>query len=461
MQAPDSMDKDISRIQEALAFTPTASYSAPHDYPHAAPIFQPSPGLERPQVDTEFMRLYVHIPFCNYACSFCCYAKKVGAERKQMERYVEALKKELEWVPAGMPLNQLFVGGGTPTVLPPDLLDNLLGAIQDRMPYHGDGVHTVEASPESVTDEHLEVLKRHGVGRVSMGIQSLEDNVLESVRRGHAPDRALAACQRIMDAGLILNIDLMYGLPAQDEAVFHRDFKRVAEAGVHAVTAYNLRLNERTPVSRTLLPQERFDIAGLMRWRAFIRDTAEAFGFSQTRWHTFKRLDSIAARHEWKPTSGPGMRGYQFGMGMSARSSLGHSVYRNHRNIENYIARVEAGESPVEEVIHLDDQDLKTQFIARSLGDGKPLSLERYHSVFGNSLAADHGNAIERLRQGGLVSREGDALCLTESGKLLYDLVTLSFYPPQAKQWLLERLRAYQVSGAAPETAITRVQTNP
>lgn len=132
------------------------------------------------------------------------------------------------------------------------------------MPYAGDGVHTVEASPESVTDDHLEVLKRHGAGRVSMGIQSLEDDVLESVRRGHAPDLALAASQRIINAGLILNIDLMYGLPGQDQAVFRRDFERVAGAGAHAVTAYNLRLNERTPVSRALLPEERFDIARLI-----------------------------------------------------------------------------------------------------------------------------------------------------------------------------------------------------
>jgi len=437
----------LKRIARALEFTPTAAYSAPHDYPHAAPIFVPAPGLARERVDAEALRLYVHVPFCNYACSFCCYAKKVGVERDQMARYVRALAQELEWVAPGTPVSQFFIGGGTPTALPADLLADLLAAITARMPFHGDHVHTVEASPESVTDAHLDALRHYGVGRVSMGIQSLEDSVLDTVRRDHAAGLALESCARIVDAGLILNIDLMYGLPGQDVAGFRRDFERVAKAGVHAVTAYNLRLNERTVVARSIAPADRFDIARLMHWRASIRDIAAEFGYAQTRWHTFKRLDTAAARHQWLATAGADMKGYQFGIGMSARSTLGHSTYRNHAGMDAYMRRIEAGESPVEEVIHLDEQDLRTQFIARSLGDGRVLSLARYADTFGSELADDHGATLQRLLEGGLVQQDGDTIGLTESGKLLYDLVTLAFYPAKAKAWLLERLQSYQIDG--------------
>ncbi|WP_156774674.1 coproporphyrinogen-III oxidase family protein [Alkalilimnicola ehrlichii MLHE-1] len=444
MRRPD--EGTLARIAEALAFTPTAAYSAPHDYPHAANTFEPAPRLARERVDADVYRLYAHVPFCNYACSFCCYAKKVGVEREQMARYVATLKRELEWIPEGTPVNQFFIGGGTPTALPADLLDELLGAIAGRMPYHGDPVHTVEASPESISDAHLAVLQRHGVRRVSMGVQSLDDEVLDSVRRSHGPDLALETCRRIIDAGLILNIDLIYGLPGQTHAGFRRDFQRVADAGVHAVTAYNLRLNERTPVSRALSPGERFDIAGLMGWRAFVRDTAAEFGFSQTRWHTFKRLDTIAARHQWLPTAGADMRGHQFGIGMSARSSLGHNVYRNHHNLETYMARVRDGESPVQEVIRLGPQDLRTQFIARSLGDGQVLSKARYAEVFGNAIEADHGETLARLAAGGLLADTESSVSLTEDGRLLHDLVTLSFYPGPARQRLLQRLDTFQLT---------------
>jgi oxygen-independent coproporphyrinogen-3 oxidase len=447
---------DLQRIADALALTPTAAYSAPHDYPHAAPLFRPAPGEGRTRIDAESIRLYVHIPFCNYSCSFCCYAKKVGADAAQMKRYVMTLKKELEWVEPGTPVSQFFIGGGTPTALPAEMLDETLEAIRTRMPYLPGKVHTVEASPESISDEHLRILAANGVGRISMGIQSLQEDVLESVKRDHGRHVALDACHRIVDAGFILNVDLMYGLPDQTEASFYADFKTAAESGVHAVTAYNLRLNERTPVTRTLRPSERFDLERLMRWRAFVRDTAQEFGFAQTRWHTFKRIDSIASKHERLPTSGNDLKGYQLGIGMSARSSLGHSVYRNHGNITTYMGRIENGISPVEEVIHLSPDDLKTQFIARTLGDGNGLRLSDYASTFGNALDEDHGETVQRLLLGELLETDGEHLAMTESGKLVYDLVTLAFYPSQIKQWLLDRLKSYQLVGLEQVNIVTK-----
>ncbi len=439
----------LKRVARALSITPTAAYSAPHDYPHAAPLFQPAPLLERSRVEAEAMRLYIHVPFCNYACSFCCYTKKVGADAEQMQRYVRALKRELEWVAPGTPVSQFFMGGGTPTALPADQLNELLSAIRERMPYVPGKVHTVEASPESVTDTHLAVLAEHGVERISMGIQSMQDSVLGTIKRGHGKNLALDACRRIIDADFILNIDLMYGLPGQTETHFREDFRIAAENGVHAITAYNLRLNEKTPITRKLQDGERLDLERLMRWRAHIRDTAAEFGYTQTRWHTFKRLDGIANRHERLPTSGSDLKGYQLGIGVSARSSLNHSVYRNHSNLATYVDRIEKGNSPVEEVIHLSGDDLRTQFVARTLGDGRGMRLAAYEATFGNPLADDHGETMERLLAGGLLETDGEYLTMSEDGKLVYDLITLSFYPGKVKKWLLDRLKLYQIGLAA------------
>ena len=192
-----------------------------------------------------------------------------------------------------------------------------------------------------------------------MGIQSLQEDVLDTVKRDHGEELALETCRRVTNAGLIMNIDLMYGLPGQQHEDFADDFRQVAEQGVHAVTAYSLRLNERTSVQRTLQQNERFTLSRLMAWREFVRNTAAQHGFTQTRWHTFKRLDSIAARHERLPVSGQDLKGYQLGVGMSARSSLGHTLYRNHSKLNTYMERVEAGDSPVEEHIPLNVDDLK------------------------------------------------------------------------------------------------------
>ncbi|MEM1111210.1 MAG: coproporphyrinogen-III oxidase family protein [Pseudomonadota bacterium] len=442
---PQYSDLTLKRIARALESTPTAAYTAPHDYPHGAPIFQHSPRLERERVDSEVMRLYLHIPFCNYACSFCCYAKRVGVDRDRMARYVQAVKKELEWVRPGTRVNQFFMGGGTPTVLPADLLDELLAAIRQRMPYDHSGVHTVETSPESMTPEHLEVLLKRGVGRVSMGIQSLEDDVLDAVKRGHSQDLAVNTCRAVIEAGFIMNVDLMYGLPGQSHEDFARDFQRIAEVGVPAVTAYSLRLNEMTSVQNTLQTHERFDLQGLMAWRETVKDTAAQWGYTQTRWHTFKKLDSVAARHERLPIAGDDMSGNQLGVGMSARSSLGHTLYRNHSKMNTYQQRVEEGHSPVEEHIPLGPEDLRTQFIARSLGDGKGLDANEYTRVFGSEFDADFNEVVGQLGEAELLQRDGAIISMTETGKLIYDLVMLSFYPAHAKRWLRQRLEGYEL----------------
>jgi oxygen-independent coproporphyrinogen III oxidase len=434
---PDSATLDA--VTAALRSVPRAAYSVPHDYPSAAPAYLAAPMAERERPRSDQLRLYVHLPFCRYHCTFCYFAVRVGASESLMRRYVGAVVKELEWIEPETPLSQLFVGGGTPTAIPADLLDELLGAVFSRTTPHGRHVHTVETSPETISPEHIAVLKRHGIGRVSMGVQTLDTSVLGTVRRDQTTEGALAACDLLVASGLVLNVDLIYGLPGQTEETFLEDIATVAARGVPALTLYSLRTNERTPVTRTLQHAERFDLRRLMRWRGFVKHAAEALGYTQTRWHTFKRMDSIARSHERLPTHDRSMAGFQLGVGMSARSNLGHTLYRNHDRIEPYMERVESALSPVEQIFRMDDADRRTLFVARSLGDGRPLAHAAYASTFGRTLEADYGEVIERLVEGGLlVEREG-ALHLSDNGKLLYDLVTLAFYPERVRRWLTER----------------------
>jgi oxygen-independent coproporphyrinogen-3 oxidase len=429
----------LEGITEALRSVPRAAYSVPHDYPSSAPAYLSAPMREREHPTSDQLRLYVHVPFCRYHCTFCYFAVRVGASADVMRRYVRAVVKELEWIEPGTPLSQLFVGGGTPTALPPDLLDEMLGAVFARTTPYGKHVHTLETSPETISLEHIAVLKGHGIGRVSMGIQSLDPAVLDTVHREQTTTQALAACELLVGSGLIVNVDLIYGLPRQTEEIFWRDISAVAARGVPAFTLYSLRVNERTPVTRTLADQERFDIARLMRWRAFAAHCAGELGYTQTRWHTFKRLDSSARAHQRLPTADRSMAGFQLGVGMSARSTLGYMMYRNHDRLDPYMERVESGRSPVEQIFPLAEEDRKTQFVARSLGDGGSLDRGLYLETFGRRVEDDYGEIVDRLVQGGLVVDDGRRLSLTETGKLLHDLVNLAFYPEHARRWLAER----------------------
>jgi oxygen-independent coproporphyrinogen III oxidase len=428
----------VAAVEAALVDVPRAAYSVPHVYPSAAPAFVHAPEAQRPGFAGDQLRLYVHVPYCRYRCTFCHFAVRVGADPSDMAGYIGALERELEWIPPGTRLSQVFVGGGTPTALPPELLDRLLTAVFARTDRRDEGVHTVETSPETISPAHVDVLRRHGVGRISMGVQSLDEDVLHTVHRDQTAPGALDACALLAASGLVFNVDMIYGLPGQSAAGFRADLERLAALGVPSLTLYSLRLTERTPVGR-ILGDDRLDLAGLMAWRAFLHDVTAELGYTQTRWHTFKRLDTVAASHERLPCFDEQLSGFQLGVGMSARSHLGHTIYRNHDVLDVYVDRIGRGASPVEQTFTLAETDRMTQYVARSLGDGQPLSKPGYMATFGRDIDDDFAMVLARLHAAELVDDDGVSLSLTDRGRQVYDLVTLAFYPEHAQAWLRAR----------------------
>jgi oxygen-independent coproporphyrinogen-3 oxidase len=260
--------------------------------------------------------------------------------------------------------------------------------------------------------------------------------VLTNIQRRHDRKQSLAALDLLIGNGFTVNVDLIYGLPGQSERSLCEDFETLAARGVHSVTAYNLRVNERTPVVKAMREEDCLDLVRLVRWRAAVKRSADGMGFAQTRSHTFKRSDVLSVEEP------RGFEGNQLGVGLSARSRLGATIYRNHADLDVYIDRVKTGMSPVEEIFVLREEDRKIRFIAETLGDGQPLQRAAYERSFGRPLEDDFKEALRRLGDAGLVEEMEDRISLTEDGKLVYDLVMLAFYPRQTREWLAERQRA-------------------
>jgi oxygen-independent coproporphyrinogen III oxidase len=433
---------DVQRLAAALGPAARVAYAPPNIFPMSNPTFSRE-RRDRPRAPSgDRLSVYVHVPFCNYHCNFCFFATRVGTPRDEMERYVRAALRELEWLEPGFRLTQLYVGGGTPTVLPPDLLDTILAAVFDRV-HGGEEAHTVECSPESLTDEHVRVLREHGIGRVSMGIQSLSQPVLERIERAHDARQAIEACDRLVAAGLIVNVDLIYGLPGQEEDDFARDFETAAAHGIHSVTTYNLRVNERTPVARLVADDEQLELARLVRWRALVAHTASGLGFVQTRAHTFRREHGTTEAQQragrFQDVTG---YGEQFSIGLSARSRLRDVIYRNQRGFFPYIESVERGESPVQDVFPLGDDELKTRFLAKTLGDRLALERPEYEEQLGSSFDDDFGTTLQRLVDEGLLEDDARRVSMTATGRLVYDLVLLAFYPESTRKLIQDRQTA-------------------
>jgi oxygen-independent coproporphyrinogen-3 oxidase len=436
-------DAEVRAVAEALG-DGADSFWTPIVYPWSVQHFEPRPLAERPKPPRDGLRLYVHIPFCRYHCTFCIYAVRGGARRLEMERYVAALARELEAVEPGTSLSKLIVGGGTPTALPPDLLDAVLAPIIARTQRPAGCLSKVEASPDSLSDEHIAVLHKHGIRWMSIGVESTDEAVLGTVRRRHSTAQAMDALRRVAKSGLLLNADLIYGLPGQSFASFRRDLEQIIEAGVDSVCMYGLRLNEKTKVTAQLREAERLDLARVMRWRAFVARTAGELGFVQTRTYIWKRRDGARPAPEGERRQTAEARGglQELALGMSARSQLAGTVYRNHERFDVYLDRVERGRSPVESVFELDALDQRTQFVAGTLGNGKPLVRAAYQRRFGAEIDAHYGELLGRLRGAGLIDDDGARLRLSELGLLVYDRLLQCFYPPRAQQWLRDGVGA-------------------
>ena len=192
--------------------------------------------------------LYVHIPFCARICPYCAFYKERG-DSSQTQRFCEALLGELDQWRGRLPiaLETIFIGGGTPTTLTTAQLEFLLGGFRDRLDLSALREWTVEANPGSVSARKAALLRSLGVNRISLGVQSWDDELLKLLGREHNAAQAEASFHLLRDAGFTnLNIDLMFGLPGQTLAQWEATLQKTIALGPEHISTYCLTYEEDT-----------------------------------------------------------------------------------------------------------------------------------------------------------------------------------------------------------------------
>ncbi len=194
--------------------------------------------------------MYVHVPFCRHKCHYCDFYSFVDAQDRQ-EVFVERMENELQqWarVQRGE-LQTLFVGGGTPTMLRPELLDRMLSAIRGLLKWRAGAEWTVEANPETVSEEIAAVLAKHCVTRVSLGAQSFQPELLAALERTHDPASVGRAVGRLRHAGIkAINLDLIYAVPGATIDLWRRDLAATLELNPEHMSCYGLMYESNTPL---------------------------------------------------------------------------------------------------------------------------------------------------------------------------------------------------------------------
>ncbi len=355
---------------------------------------------------------YLHIPFCARRCSYCDFSIAVR-RHIPARQYVEAICAELEMLGPRGPLETLYLGGGTPSRLPAEAVATLLQRIFDRSPPPVDIEVTLEANPEDVTPEAADLWLRAGVNRVSLGIQSFDDRVLQWMHRVHDAARGRDAVRTLRAAGVQnLSLDLIFAVPAELERRWPRDLDEAVALAPEHLSLYGLTVEPRTPLARWIArgaavapSDERYADEYLL---AHERLTASGYAFYEV---SNAARDGRRSRHNTAYWTG---RPYT-GAGPAAHSFDGRVRRWNLSAWEAYRRAIAEGRSPVEseEILSAEQREMERVYLGLRTSEGLPLEIARRRSP---SLTAI-------LERGWLVEHAGRLQCTVEGWLRLDALV--------------------------------------
>lgn len=380
------------------------------------------------------LALYTHIPFCRCRCTYCDFNTYAGLE-ELFAPYVAALAQEIRRAGRGERVATIFVGGGTPSILPLALLADLLAACRETFAVDADAEISVEANPGTVDEAKLDGLQRLGVNRLSFGVQSAHPGELALLGRLHTFDQAVQAVSMARAAGFDnLSLDLIYGLPDQSLGRWEATLQAALALSPDHVSAYCLTVEDGTPLADEVaagqVPEPDPDLAAEMYELAEAR-LAEA-GFAHYEISNWAR-PGRECRHNlvyWR-------NGDYLGFGAGAHS---HRIGPPHREpVERrwwnvlapaeYVARVEAGASPeagAEEIGPVLAMG-ETMMLGLRLSEG--MSDAVFRARFGRGLDEVYRRELEELAALGLVEWDGIRVRLTTRGWLLGNQAFARFLP--------------------------------
>jgi oxygen-independent coproporphyrinogen III oxidase len=279
------------------------------------------------------LNAYIHIPFCISICSYCDFTSFAGHETK-MAAYVDALCSEIRLSPLKDPLETVYLGGGTPSLLPPEKLEMILEALRSKADFGSSIEISMEANPETVELERLKRYRHSGVDRISFGAQAAQKEILKKLGRGHEWGRVEKAFREAREAGFEnINLDLMFGLSGQTLGMFQESLDKALALKPDHLSLYALQVEEGTPLFRLVeeglsLPTED-EVADEY---AQAQEMMARGGFEQYEVSNFAKPGKLC-RHNWNIWRGEDY----WGFGVSAVGTVGGLRHGHGGDLAEYI----------------------------------------------------------------------------------------------------------------------------
>jgi len=328
-------------------------------------------------MDSKTPGLYIHIPFCLSKCLYCDFYSLTSISA--IPDFLDALFKEMEMYHNRFnPFDTVYIGGGTPSLLSPQQLENILKRVRKNFDLISDPEITpeitIETNPADLDQSSLELMREIGINRINIGVQSFDEKVLDFLGRRHSVRQAISAVEGSRKAGFHnIGLDLIYGVPAQDIESWLDTLKQAVAFSPEHISCYQLTLESKTPLGiryqagEFSLPREELQYEFFMKTSEFLEDA----GYIHYEVSNFARGKEHTSRHNQKYWD----HSPYLGLGPSAHSFQCNQRWWNHRSLDQYLAAINAGNLPVEGTETLTMEQLRLEALYLGLRNLRGRSL--------------------------------------------------------------------------------------
>jgi oxygen-independent coproporphyrinogen-3 oxidase len=373
-----------------------------------------------------FTRLYIHIPFCRQKCPYCAFFSQESSG-SDLARYTEHLQQEMLLAagasPRCHPLDSIYLGGGTPSLMDPSQVSDLVCQAEKLFGVAADAEVTLEANPGTIDLQKLTGFRQAGVTRLSLGIQSFDDRMLSKLGRIHTAQQAREAYAAAREAGFDnIGIDLIHALPGQTAAQWQNELKGALRLAPEHLSVYGLTIEEGTP----------FDVRYEKDLAASMFEAADDI-LSRGGYEHYEIANYARTGYRSRHNSGYWLRDGYLGLGAGAHSFLKctrHGVrFSNVADLEDYESAVTNGSLPRMDNIPLSRSDAMAEFMFLGLRMSDGVLFSSFEREFGESIRDVFGEAVNQLLDQKLLTEDTAGIRLTRRGMLLSNSVFQRFLP--------------------------------
>ena len=364
-------------------------------------------------MNKDIKSLYIHIPFCENICDYCDFTK-LQYFRIFAIKYLKSLKEEFAYREIPKKLETIYIGGGTPTALENDLFEDLLSFVSEYIDTVKE--YTIEANPESLTIRKLQMMKKYGVNRISIGVESTNDNILKAINRRHTFKDVKSTVKKAKEIGFNnINVDLILGLPNITTDLLRKDIENVLDLNVQHISCYSLSVHPHTVFYNKGIKENDSDVE--REYYDLVNSMLVKVGYTHyevSNWCLPNR-DSMHNRTYWKNDQ-------YYGVGLGASGYIGNIRYTNTKNLDNYCKN--QFEDYQEIVTNKDDIEYAIMLNMRMKSG---INLSEFKKRYGYDLEQEKKQEIEELCKNGLIfyDKKCHFILPTEDGLMLLDQIIL------------------------------------